>query len=95
LKQMTPTHSDLFLKCWEHNIDWSETLLQEYFSSNNWRMGAAIRLLFSSGFRQVKSLIQKCRSEYGNDLIAMIQDAREGKVHFTSLPVRLLSKLMF
>jgi len=95
LNQMTPTHSDLFLKCWEHNIEWGEMLLQEYNALKSRRMAAGIRLLLSFGFRQVKRLIQKCRSEYGNDLISMIQDAREGRMHFIPLPVRLLSKLIF
>ena len=72
LDQMTPTHSDLFLKCWEHNLEWGETLLHEYFALKSWGKATGIKLLFSFGFRQVKRLIQKCRSEYGSDLVAMI-----------------------
>jgi len=94
LSQMTPAHSELFLKCWEHNLDWGETLLSEYFALRGWGIAAGIRLLFSFGFRQARRLIQRCRSGYGGDMIAMIHDAREGRVHFTPLPVRLLSKLI-
>jgi len=93
LDQMTPTHSDLFLKCWEHNIDWGEKLLQEYFAPKNWGKAAGIKLLFSFGFRQVRRLIQRCRSEYANDLVSMIQDVREGRIQVTPLPVRLLSRI--
>jgi len=94
LNQMTPAHSDLFLKCWEHNIHWGETLLREYFPLKRWGKGAAAKLLFSFGFRQAERLIRRCRSEYGNDLVAMIQDAREGRMRLAPLPVRLLSKLI-
>ena len=94
LDQMTPTHSDLFLKCWEHNVDWGEKLLQEYFAPKNWGKAAGIKLLFSFGFRQVRRLIQRCRSEYANDLVSMIQDVREGRIQVTSLPVRLLSRII-
>jgi len=58
LNQMTPTHSDLFLKCWEHNIEWGEILLHEYFALKGLGRAAATRLLFSFGFGQAKRLIQ-------------------------------------
>jgi len=91
---MTPIHSDLFLKCWEHNIDWGETLLQEYFALKGWGKTTSIKLLFSFGFRQVRRLIQRCRSEYGNDLVSMIQDIREGRMQIAPFPVHLLSKII-
>jgi len=95
LNRMTPTHFDLFLKCWEHNIEWGEKLLHEYFPLKNRGRGAVAKILFSFGFRQTRRLIQKCRSEYDNDLVAMIRDVREGKMQIAPLPVRLLSKLVF
>jgi len=94
LSQMTSTHFDLFLRCWEHNIRWGEILLQEYLPLKRWGKGAAVKLLFSFGFKQAEKLIQRCRSEYGNDLAAMIQDAREGRIQFAPLPIRLLSKII-
>jgi len=94
LDQMTQSHFDLFLKCWEHNLNWGETLLQEYFPLKKWGKGVAAKLLFSFGFKQAKKLIDICRSEYGNDLVAMIQDAREGRMQLASLPIRLLSKII-
>jgi len=36
LNQMTLAHSELFLKCWEHNLDWGENLLSEYFAIKGW-----------------------------------------------------------
>jgi radical SAM superfamily enzyme YgiQ (UPF0313 family) len=35
IKNMKPRQSELFLACWEHNIDWGQTLMQEYFWTKN------------------------------------------------------------
>jgi len=34
-ENMTPKRSELFLKCWEHNLDWAEVFLKEYLSTRN------------------------------------------------------------
>jgi len=84
---LDPTHSNPLRSISEMlgaHCRLGETLLQDFFASKSWGKAASMKLLFSFGFRQVKRLIQKCRSEYGNDLVAMIQDVREGSnaLHF-------------
>jgi radical SAM superfamily enzyme YgiQ (UPF0313 family) len=93
VEKMTPKRSELFLKCWEHNLEWGQTFLKEYFTKGRWE-GYGQRLVFSYGIKQCKELISKCRNDYQCDLPAMIRDAREGKIKVAPLPVRLLYKLM-
>jgi radical SAM superfamily enzyme YgiQ (UPF0313 family) len=94
VEKMTPKRSELFLKCWEHNLDWGEAFLKEYsFTKGKWtRYG--LRLVFSYAIRQGRELIRKCQNDYEYDLPAMIRDAREGKIDLAPLPIRLIYKLI-
>jgi len=80
--KMTRKHCELFLKCWEHNLDWGDTLLREYSPTKGRGKGYGIRLVLSYGIKQAKQLIRKCRNDYECNLPAMIRDAREGKTNF-------------
>jgi len=91
---MGEEHFDLFLKCWEHNIEWAESMLQDYLISRKRLWAVGLKMLFSLGLKEVRRLIQICRAEYGNDLAAMVRDFREGKAYLMPLPVRLLSGLV-
>ncbi|MGQ9680074.1 MAG: B12-binding domain-containing radical SAM protein [Candidatus Bathyarchaeia archaeon] len=92
--QMTPKHSELFLKCWEHNLDWSENLLKEHFFTKGRGKGYAARLVFSYGIRQGKKLIRRCRDEYEYDLPRMIRDMKEGGINLAPLPIRFIHHLI-
>jgi radical SAM superfamily enzyme YgiQ (UPF0313 family) len=94
VEKMTPKHSELFLKCWEHNLDWGDTLLREYSLTKGRGKGYGIRLVFSYGIKQAKELIRKCRNDYEYNLPAMIRDAREGRTNVAPLPIRFIYKLM-
>ena len=94
LEKMTPKRSELFLKCWEHNLDWGRTLLGEYFLTKRKGRGYATKLVFSYGIKQSKKLIHKCRKDYDYDLLAMIKDIRSGKINVASLPIRFLHRLL-
>ncbi len=94
LEKMTPKHSELFLKCWEHNLDWGNTLLKEYFITKSGGRGYGLRLVFSYAINQGKKLIRKCRENYDYDLPAMIQDARNGKISVAPAPIRFIYRLL-
>lgn len=92
--KMTPKHSELFLKCWEHNLEWGKTLLNEYFLTKDGGKGYGLKLVFSYAIKQGKKLIRKCQNNYDYDLPAMIKAAREGKINVAPLPIRFLYKLL-
>jgi len=94
VQKMTPKHSELFLKCWEHNLNWSDTFLKEYFLTKGGEKGYGLRLVFSYAIKQGKKLIRKCQNDYECDLQAMIKDAREGNINVAPLPIRFIYRLI-
>jgi hypothetical protein len=91
---MTPKQAEVFLKCWEHNIDWGQNLLQEYFLTKNGVKGYALRFLFSYATKQANKLIQRCKNEYNYDIAAMIKDERSGKASIGPAPIRFIYKYL-
>jgi radical SAM superfamily enzyme YgiQ (UPF0313 family) len=94
IKNMTPKQAELFLKCWEHNIDWGQNLLQEYFLTKSGVKGYGLRFLFSYGSNQAKKLIRRCKEEYNYDIVAMIRDERSGKTTIGPAPIRFIYKYL-
>jgi radical SAM superfamily enzyme YgiQ (UPF0313 family) len=94
IEKMTPKQSELFLKCWEHNIDWGQTLLQEYFLTKSGVKGYGLRILFSYGSKHANKLIRQCKEEYDYDLAAMIQDERSGKISLGPAPIRFIYRYL-
>jgi len=94
IEKMTPKRSELFLKCWEHNIKWGQTLLQEYFLTKSGFKGYGLRFLISYSINQAKKLIQQCKDDYDCDLAAMIQDERSGKISFGPAPIRFIYRYL-
>jgi radical SAM superfamily enzyme YgiQ (UPF0313 family) len=94
IEKMTPKQSELFLKCWEHNIEWGQALLQEYFLTKSVFKGYGLKFLFSYGINQAKKLIQKCKTDYDCDLAAMIQDERSGKISVGPAPIRFIYRYL-
>jgi len=94
VEKMTPKHSELFLKCWGHNLEWGDTFLKEYFLTKGGGKGYALRLVFSYAIKQGKKLIRKCQNDYEYDLPAMIKDAREGKINVAPVPIRFIYWLL-
>jgi radical SAM superfamily enzyme YgiQ (UPF0313 family) len=94
VENITHKQSEMFLACWEHNLDWAETFLNEYYVTKaGFGKGYAIKLVFSYGLKQAKSLLKTCKEEYDYNLPAMIKDAREGKFP-VALPIRVITKMM-
>ncbi len=95
LEKMTPKHSELFLKCWEHNFNWIPTFIKEADSILDSRLAKfGLKLVASYAMGYAKKLIRRCREEYNYDLLGMIRDIKNGEIDVTPLPVRLLSPLM-
>ncbi|PVX26888.1 MAG: radical SAM protein [Candidatus Bathyarchaeum sp.] len=94
VEKMTPKQSELFMKCWEHNIDWGQTLLQEYFLTNSGIKGYGLKFLFSYASKQAKKLIEQCKKDYNYDLAAMIRDQRNGKISLGPAPIRFIYRFL-
>jgi radical SAM superfamily enzyme YgiQ (UPF0313 family) len=94
VEKMAPKQSELFMKCWEHNIDWGQTLLQEYFLTNSGLKGYGLKFLFSYASKQAKKLIQQCKKYYDCDLAAMIRDERSGKIRLGPAPIRFIYRFL-
>ena len=95
-EDMRPKHSELYLKCWEHNAFWASFLLDEYcrisIRSRVARYG--LKILFSHALKQGESIIRKCRDEYDYDLPAMIRDVKSGRTKAVPLRTRLAYQLL-
>ncbi len=89
IDRSTRKQGELFLKCWEHNLAWSDIFLKEYFVTKAGR-GYGVRMVFSYAIKQAKKLIQTCEEDYDCDIQAMIRDAREGKIKVAPVSARLL-----
>jgi len=97
LEKMTNKHYELYLKCWEHNLNWASTLVEDYshLAIKGKVTQYGLRLLFSYGIKQAMEMVRKCREDYGYDMPAMMRDARSGKIKVaSSLPTRLAYKLV-
>jgi len=91
LERMTPRHSELFLKCWEHNFRWIPTFLDALTRGKIG--GRGMKLLISYAIRYSENLVQECQNHYGYDLPRMIMDVRSGRKVVAPLSTRLLNGL--
>ena len=96
LENMTNKHYMLYLKCWEHNLNWAPALIQDYsrITIKGKVIQYGLKLFFSYGIKQTKELVRKCRQDYSYDLPTMIRDIKSGKMKVVhSLPARLVYQL--
>jgi radical SAM superfamily enzyme YgiQ (UPF0313 family) len=94
IENMTPKQTELFFKCWEHNINWGKVLLQEYFLLKSGLKGYGLRFLFSYGINQAKKLMQQCKEDYDYDMATMIKDERSGKIKVGPAPIRFIYRYL-
>ncbi len=93
IQDINHKQAELFLQCWEHDLDWAKTFLNEYFVTKaHWGKGRAMKLVFNYGIKQAKSLLKTCKEDYDYNMPAMITDARNGKFPL-SLPLKIIVKL--
>jgi radical SAM superfamily enzyme YgiQ (UPF0313 family) len=95
-ERMTPVHSELIMKCWEHNFKWIPALLEKNVCPSIKNRGArlGLKLVASYGIRLVKKIFRICRDDYGCDMRKMIEDVKSGELNITPLPVRMVSPLL-
>ncbi len=96
VENMTPTHLELYLKCWEHDFHWGPELVEEYskMSIKNIAARSGLKFIFSHAVKTGSDLIRKCREEYNYDLPAMFEDYRNGKLQVgQSVLTRLVYRL--
>lgn len=95
LDKMTPKHSELFFRCWEHNIDWGVVLMDEWERMCIKRRAAryGLKILFLYAMKQGKKMVRMCRDDYDYDIQAMIRDIKSGKTSATSL-FTVLTRIM-
>lgn len=96
MEDITLKHSELYVKCWEHNLLWASSLLDEYchISISNRVARHGLKILFSHALKQLEGVTRRCRDEYGYDLPAMIRDIKSGRTKAAPLRIRLLYKLL-
>ncbi len=95
IDQLTRKQSELFVKCWQHNLHWSKIFLDEYnITKNSFGTGYGIRLILAYGIKQAGKLLKKCENDYDYNIQAFIKDAREGKIKGTPIPLRLIYKVL-
>ena len=96
IDKMTPKHSELFFKCWEHNFYWGPVLLREHgnasIKSVSTRFG--LKLIMSYAIREGEKLIQQCRRDYDYDIQSMIKDIKEGRLKIGSPITRFANRLL-
>jgi len=93
---MTPKRSELFLKCWEHNLDWTPYLLDDvkHMGMKGSYVKYGLKLVLNYGIKRSKELIGKCRDDYDYDIQAMIHDIKSGELSVAPLQERLFRWLM-
>lgn len=96
LEKMTTKHSEFFMKCWEHNLNWGHTLLNEWgkmcIDSRAIRYG--LKLSFSYGIKQAMKIVRMCRDDYDYDISNMIQDIENGKKRVAPLLTRVVRPIL-
>lgn len=93
VENITRKQSELFLLCWEHNLNWASTFMDEYFLLKSGLGGAVIKFVFSYGLKEARKFLKVAQEEYDCNISAMVKDANEGKFPLP-LPLRIVSKIM-
>ena len=95
-EKMNPTYSELFLKCWEHNLDWTPTLIEDLNRMELKDAGIryGLKFILSYGMKRTRKLIDQCRDDYNYDMPAMIHDIKSGEINAAPLPERLIRRLL-
>jgi radical SAM superfamily enzyme YgiQ (UPF0313 family) len=93
LEDLTIRHSELIIKCWEHNFNWIPILLKEYSRMSIKRKSAAygLKVLASYSIKIGRKLIDYCKKEYSYNLLKMIKDFKANKISETPRLLKIMS----
>ena len=88
VEMMTPKHTELLVECWQHNLIWAPEIIKEWAQVNirNAVIRHGLLFILLHSIKRVAGLLELCRDEYEYDLLAMINDARNGRIKSPSLP---------
>ena len=88
VEMMTPKHTELLVECWQHNLMWAPEIIKEWAQVNirNAVIRHGLLFILLHSIKRVAGLLELCRDEYEYDLLAMINDARNGRIKSPSLP---------
>ena len=95
-EDMRLKHSELYVKCWEHNLFWTPSLLDDYcrISIRSRIVRHGLKIVFSHVLKQLEGITKRCRDEYDYDLPAMIRDIKSGRTKAVPLKTRLAFQLL-
>ena len=82
VKTMGRAHNELFLRCWEHDLKWAPSIIQDWsiFGFRNDLIRPLMRLALAFGIDATKELIKSCREEYGTDMGQMMVAHEKGEM---------------
>ncbi|MEM3737235.1 MAG: radical SAM protein [Candidatus Bathyarchaeia archaeon] len=75
--KLTEMQGEVFLSCWEHDLRWSQLLLDEYIRAADAATAEGIKSILAFTVSLVTEWLNRCRNEYHCNIPAMIRDFRE------------------
>lgn len=92
VEDITNKQVELLLRCWEHSLDWSEPLLEEYFRMTNTNSISTYgaKRLFAYGAKKSRELLRKCEDDYNYDIQSMLLDAKKGEITMLPKPLQVI-----
>jgi radical SAM superfamily enzyme YgiQ (UPF0313 family) len=94
--QMSKAQTRLFLDCWEHNLKFSPSIIEDWAqrSIRNPLVRPALKLILKFGITEGMELIRMCRKDYDYDIQAFLEDGRKGNVKVLPLTLHAFGHLV-
>jgi radical SAM superfamily enzyme YgiQ (UPF0313 family) len=77
IDQLSERQGELFITCWEHDLIWSQLLLDEYTRATENSTAEGIKSILALTVSTITDLIHECRDQYHCNIPAMIKDYKE------------------
>jgi radical SAM superfamily enzyme YgiQ (UPF0313 family) len=74
---LNSSSGELFLTCWEHNLEWADNLLNDYARGYDPNVAVGLKSILTEGMSIAKKYIKECRDKYNSNIALMIRDYRE------------------
>jgi radical SAM superfamily enzyme YgiQ (UPF0313 family) len=96
ISTMSRSQAELFLTCWEHNLRWAPSIIEEWArgSLRNPLVRPPIKTVMHFGISEAKGLIRMCRDDYQYDLNRLIADLRSREVSMLPTTARALASMI-
>ena len=91
LNEMTPKHTELFVRSWNHNLEWSDSLYRDWAQKKNTHpvVKRALEFVISLSMKRGKKLLEICERDYKYDLHRMYADRKRGALKLTPFSILL------